>query len=528
MKKAKPKRQLQPFPVSISEEHAAHIKEIEECFPDINLEMGTTKRFSATELALTIAFPIGYWIATHLLDDVDQFFWETFKRGVKKLFKRFTKIEVTAEADVVFVIYADGQVRAQDKEAEFAHIKDLDDLIKHFINKKEYTWIETTLGTLVTLNYGKSLTSTVRVAGNVPVYGSSGITGWHKDALIKDKGLIIGRKGNVGSIYKSEGPFYPIDTVYYLTPRDTKCDFDFLYYLLLNLGLSEMNSDSAVPGLNRENAYSRNVTIPSTNGQKAIAAVLTSLDNKIELLQEQNKTLEALAQTLFMEWFVDFNFPNQEGKPYKKNKGGMITSELGILPEGWHLGTLGDIVDIKGGSTPSTKISEFWNGDIAWTSPKDLADSKALFLRTTSKKITQKGLSKISSGLLPLGTILLSSRAPIGYVAISAVPVAINQGYIAILPRDDYPNFFMFLWIKYHMSTIISAANGSTFLEISKASFKRIRIICPTVNVVTRFVDKVTPLFDKIQNNEDQISTLSHVRDLVLPRLMRGELRIQF
>ncbi len=207
---------------------------------------------------------------------------------------------------------------------------------------------------------------------------------------------------------------------------------------------------------------------------KDITSILSILDDKIELLKKQNRTLEHIAQVLFKSWFIDFDFPNNDGKPYKSSGGKMIDCELGEIPEGWHKGKLGNATDIRGGTTPRTDVSEYWNGNINWTSPKDLSNARDIFLLDTEKKITEKGLSQIGSGMLPKGTLLLSSRAPIGYLAITDIPIAINQGYIALLPGAVFSNLYMYLWLKRDIREVISAANGSTFLEISKGSFKTI------------------------------------------------------
>src|SRR3989344_1853135 len=238
-------------------------------------------------------------------------------------------------------------------------------------------WWETTLGQIVVFHYGKGLTADVRQEGRVPVYGSSGVTGYHNESLVKEVGYIIGRKGTVGSIYFSDQPFYPIDTVYYLTKKDIQCDFRFFFYLLQTLGLDRLNFDSAVPGLSRETAYSLAIKIPKSDiEQKSIAAVLSSLDDKIELLRRQNETLEQIAQAIFNEWFV------------KKAEGGK-------LPEGWRVGVLGDVLDVKGGTTPSTSVPEFWGGDIPWTTPKDLAGRREVFLFDTQDRISPQGLAQI-------------------------------------------------------------------------------------------------------------------------------------
>jgi len=176
-------------------------------------------------------------------------------------------------------------------------------------------WTECKLGDLLTLNYGKALKAQDRIEGFFPVYSSAGLTGYHNEPLVNSKGLIIGRKGTIGKVYFSPIPFCCIDTAYYILPNDDRYDFSFLFYLLQSLGLDELNEDSAVPGLNRETAYSQDIILPSLSEQKAIASVLTSLDDKIDLLHRQNKTLEAMAETLFRQWFVEEAQAGWEEKP---------------------------------------------------------------------------------------------------------------------------------------------------------------------------------------------------------------------
>lgn len=141
-------------------------------------------------------------------------------------------------------------------------------------------WQEVKLGEIVTLNYGKSLPERKRVYGKFPVYSSAGLTGWHNESFVQGRGIIVGRKGTIGSIYKSEVPFFPIDTVFYVSETDTKVDIDFLYYLLSGLGLNNLNSDSAVPGLNRNTAYAQEIGLPPLPEQKAIAGCCLALMTK--------------------------------------------------------------------------------------------------------------------------------------------------------------------------------------------------------------------------------------------------------
>lgn len=247
---------------------------------------------------------------------------------------------------------------------------------------------------------------------------------------------------------------------------------------------------------------------PTLPEQKAIANILTAFDDKIENLQDQNKTLEQTAQTIFKEWFGKYKIDD-------------------ALPDGWRVGNLEVVTKVVGGTTPSTKNEDFWNGNIFWSSPKDLSNNEYIYLLSTEKKITESGLKKISSGLLPKNTLLLSSRAPVGYLALTNIELAINQGYIAILPSQYFSNYYTFLWLKKNMKKVISAANGSTFLEISKSAFRNIDCVIPKKSKIEDFDKIVAPFFKKTLSNQMQIQTLKKTRDTLLPKLMNGQIRVK-
>ncbi len=364
-------------------------------------------------------------------------------------------------------------------------------------------WRRVKLGDVVIFNYGKSLPKDKRVYGNIPVYSSAGIIGWHNKPLINNRGIIIGRKGTIGSVYISKKPFFPIDTVFYIIEKNDTYNLVFLFYILSKLNLNYLNSDSAVPGLNRYTAYEQKFYLPPLKEQKAIAEVLSSFDDKIELLYKQNKTLEDMAHTLFYKWFIKDAKPTWEEKP------------------------LNDVLSVRGGTTPSTKNSEYWNGEILWTTPKDLSKNKYIYLFNTNKKITKLGLKQISSGLLPAGTLLLSSRAPIGYLAFSVYPIAINQGYIAIIDNKKLPKEIIYLWLKAKMRYVKSHAGGSTFLEINKSSFKKLIIKLPSRSYINMFYDFIEPYFEKIFFNSKSILKLENTRNTLLPKLITGHLRVK-
>ncbi|RCV65962.1 type I restriction enzyme, S subunit [Methanophagales archaeon] len=226
--------------------------------------------------------------------------------------------------------------------------------------------------------------------------------------ILPENTIVITSRGTVGKLALLSEPMSFNQTCYGLKAKENM-DSLFLYYIL-------KNSINRIKSISYRTVFSTitvrtfdeiKLAYPSLNEQHHIAKILSDLDTKIELLQKQNKTLEAVGQAIFKHWFVDSEFPNEEGKPYKSAGGEMVDSELGEIPKGWEVKTIGDVATVKGGTTPSTKKQEYWdNGTIHWCTPKDLSNLGSPVLLDTERKITNKGLATISSGLLPTGTVL--------------------------------------------------------------------------------------------------------------------------
>jgi len=284
------------------------------------------------------------------------------------------------------------------------------------------------------------------------------------------------------------------------------------------------------------------ITLPPLPEQRAIAYILGTLDDKIELNRRMNETLEQMASALFKSWFLDFepvrakmdgrwrrgkSLPGLPAHLYDLFPNRLVNSELGEIPAGWEVKPIGDLAEILGGSTPRTTRPEYWDGGTHyWATPKDLSGLSTPVLLDTERKITDAGLAQISSGLLPTGTVLLSSRAPIGYLAITEVPVAVNQGFIAMKPRTEISNLFLLHWTNAAHDEILSHANGSTFLEISKANFRPIPAVVPPPAVMSVFDHLARPVYLKVVECERESGTLAALHDTLLPKLISGEMRV--
>jgi type I restriction enzyme S subunit len=306
--------------------------------------------------------------------------------------------------------------------------------------------------------------------------------------------------------------------------------------------VNSMSTMSTRASLNNEMLGRLTITFPDLSEQRAIGHILGTLDEKIELNRRINETLEAMARALFKAWFVDFepvraklegrwrhgqSIPGLPAHLYNLFPDRLVETELGEIPEGWRQSTIGAEVTVYGGSTPSTKEAAFWkNGHHYWVTPKDLSALKYPVLLNTERKITDAGLAKISSGLLPIGSVLLSSRAPIGYLAITEVPTAINQGFIAMKCDGILQNAFVLHWCKENMAIIVGNANGSTFQEISKSNFRPIPVLVPSVPVLKNFNTVAGAFYRKIAESECETDTLTRFRDTLLPKLISGELRV--
>lgn len=281
--------------------------------------------------------------------------------------------------------------------------------------------------------------------------------------------------------------------------------------------ISSVKTGSVVRMVTKKNVEDYVFRCPPKEVRDRISKLLWGLDRKIELNKKINADLEEMAQAIFKNWFVDF-------EPFKDGK--FVDSELGMIPEGWKVGRLDEIADVVGGSTPSKAKPEYYTQKgIAWLTPKDLSNHPAVYTSRGEIDITEEGYNSTSTKLMPKGTILFTSRAPIGYISIAQNDICTNQGFKSLVPKKA-GTCFLYCFLKYVTPEIENKSTGSTFKEASGALMKSLQVIMPEQKVFEDFETIVSPLFVRIESLENENSRLSLLRDTLLPRLMSGELEV--
>jgi len=240
-----------------------------------------------------------------------------------------------------------------------------------------------------------------------------------------------------------------------------------------------------------------------------------------------------MAQALYDYWFVQFDFPDENGKPYKSSGGKMVWNELlkREIPEEWTCVMIQEMADVIGGSTPYTqdpdnfsKVNEF---GIPWITPKDLSKSTDFYIAKGEVSITEKGRKEASLTYLPPGSILFSSRAPIGYVAIAADYVTTNQGFKSLAPLESESTPYLFFLMKSMVSYFEQAAGITTFKEVSGSLVKAAKIVRPPVSVLQKFFEVTEPIMNRRKATETEIKALTQQRDFLLPLLMNGQVQVK-
>ena len=269
--------------------------------------------------------------------------------------------------------------------------------------------------------------------------------------------------------------------------------------------------------------------LPSLEEQKRIGEIFSALDKKIALNRAINQNLEALAKQLYDYWFVQFDFPNEEGKPYKSSGGAMVWNEKlkREIPASWKTVVVGDVAEVFNGATPSTGDEKNYGDDVVWITPKDLSDQKQKFVYQGERNISQAGYNSCSTHMLPIKTVLMSSRSPIGLLAIAKKELCTNQGFKSFVPKEGRIATYLYYYLQFHIKQIEQLGTGTTFKEVSREDVLKFPILKPSDTILDLWEKRVSALNDRQLELQKENENLTKQRDELLPLLMNGQITIE-
>lgn len=281
--------------------------------------------------------------------------------------------------------------------------------------------------------------------------------------------------------------------------------------------INQCSHGATMPSLNQGIIERIDLPLPPLPIQKRIAGILSAYDELIENNQRRIKILESMARSLYREWFIHFRYPGHESVP-------LVPSPLGPIPKGWEVKPFTEIADVLSGGTPKTNVSEYWNGEIPFFTPRDVPD--CFYVHDTDKHVTDLGLSKCASELYPSDTVFITARGTVGKVALPSVPMAMNQSCYALRGKAGIPQRFLFLMTLRQVDYLKTNTGGATFDTIVVDTFRRMEVVKPTREFTARFAAEVDAIFDQIHTLQRQIQNLRQTRDLLLPRLLSGQINL--
>jgi type I restriction enzyme S subunit len=271
--------------------------------------------------------------------------------------------------------------------------------------------------------------------------------------------------------------------------------------------------------------------------QDNLAEVLGSLEDRVELNRQMNRTLEAIAQATFKEWFIEFgpvsakaagrpSFPGMSQDMFTQLPDQLVDSELGPIPVGWRCVPFSELVDLLGGGTPKRAVSSYWNGSIPWFSVRDAPDDGDVWVIDTQERITESGSRNSAAKVMPVGTTIISARGTVGRLAMTAVPMAMNQSCYGVQGRNGIGDFFVYFSLLDAVADLQRHTHGSVFDTITRTTFDTLKRVRPQQDLLEGFERVVSPYLQLIRNNRFEARSLSAIRDTLLPKLFSGEIRI--
>lgn len=369
---------------------------------------------------------------------------------------------------------------------------------------KEYPLLS--LGSFSNMKYGKMpKKDMVKENGKYPVFSGYRIVGYCDECNLDKQQLIVVARGvgGTGDVKLSPGACFLTNLSIAVIIDENIALKQYLFYYFQKHNLRYLDSGSAQSQITIADLKNIVLPIPPLEIQSKIVEILSSFDDKIELNNKINENLERQAQAFYQELFIN----NADVE--------------------WPQGTISDLGIVVGGSTPSKSKPEYYteNG-IAWITPKDLSTNKSKFISHGKNDITELGLKSSSATIMPKGTVLFSSRAPIGYIAIAAGEAATNQGFKSVIPKPEIGTAFVYYFLKHNLPVIEGMASGSTFKEISGSTMKNVPAVIPDIDTLKQFNNFCVPIFAQQQFLEKQNSSLTKLRDTILPKLMSSDITV--
>lgn len=356
----------------------------------------------------------------------------------------------------------------------------------------------------------------------------------HKFPIPKTNDILITSVGTLGVVHLVKDPnFYFKDgnLTWLREFNENIIDIDFLFYWLnsnlfkkqiLNNNIGAVQKAITIDFLKKVD-----ISLPEIPNQKSIATVLSALDKKIALNKQINTRLEQMAKTLYDYWFVQFDFPDASGKPYKSSGGEMVFDETlkREIPKGWESGNILNIANLLGGGTPSKSSPEYWNGNIPFFTPTDCDNS--IFILDTADRITDAGLCNSSTRLFKEHSIFITARGSVGRSSINAVPMAMNQSCYAFQAKENVSYTFLFFLIRELIMILEVKATGSVFNSIVSSDIETTNLVISNKDLIMKFGEYCEPLFNQIETNLKQNHQLTQLRDFLLPMLMNGQVSVE-
>ena len=366
-----------------------------------------------------------------------------------------------------------------------------------------------------------------------------------KSALVPGDIVIANVGANAGTVFRV--PYLGLQMT--LGPNALVCrpkndhglQRDFLYFYLISeagqQSLRSILSGSAQPKFNKTDFRSLLVPIPPLSEQRAIAHILGTLDDKIELNRRTNETLEAMARAIFKSWFVDFDpvRAQTEGRqPFGMDAetaalfpSSFEDSPIGKIPKGWEIGPILKSARLLSGGTPKTDREEYWGGGVLWASAADVSQCGQAFLIDTERTITERGLTESATQIIPqFCTVVVARGATTGRMALLGREMAMNQTCYALASRSNTP-FFLYCLLRNEIEGLVHAAHGSVFDTITTTTFENSQVILPPASVIEQFEAQFSLLFQEILSNSIEAATIEQIRDALLPKLISGEIRFK-